>query len=153
MSIKHDLRVIGIGSHHGSDATGWLACETLQSQTTSTRVDWQLCRTPAQLPDLVVDYKAVVILDAVISDKPLGQVLTLLWPVQQEGYHSSCSSHGLSVIDALQLASTLGQLPTHTYILGITTNRQQQDAAPVVKNALPQLQQKLEQIHRTLFPN
>jgi len=153
MTIKPDIRVIGIGSHHGPDVTGWLACEMLQAQTTSARVDWQLCRTPAQLPDLVVDYKAVVILDAVLSDQPMGQVLTLLWPVQQEGYHSPCSSHGLSVIDALQLASTLGQLPSHTYILGITANRQQQDAAPVVKNALPQLQQELEQIQRTLFPN
>ncbi len=153
MPKKHDVRVIGIGSHHGPDATGWLACETLQAQTTSTRVDWHLCRTPAQLPELVVDYKAVVILDAVLSDKPMGQVLTFVWPVQQEGYQSPCSSHGLSVIDALQLASALEQLPIHTYILGITTNRQQQDAAPAVKNALPQLQQELEQIHRTLFPN
>lgn len=153
MSMKHDLRVIGIGSHHGPDATGWLACERLQAQATSMRVDWQLCRTPAQLPDLVVDYEAVVILDAVLSEKPIGQVLTFVWPVQQEGYYSPCSSHGLSVIDALQLASALGQSPSYTYILGITTKRQHQDAAPIVKNALPQLQQELEQIHRTLFPN
>ena len=152
MTIKPDVRVIGIGSHHGPDAAGWLACELLQAQATSTRIDWQLCRTPTQLPDLVVDYKAVVILDAVLSDKPMGQVLTLLWPVQQEGYHSPCSSHGLTVIEALQLASALGQLPSHTYILGITISRQQQDAAPVVKSAWPQLQQELEQIQQTLVP-
>ena len=152
MTIKPDFGVIGIGSHHGPDATGWLACELLQAQATSTRIDWQLCRTPTLLPDLVVDYKAVVILDAVLSDEPMGQVLTLLWPVQQAGYHSPCSSHGLNVIEALQLASALGQLPSHTYILGITISGQQQDAAPVVKIALPQLQQELEQIQQTLAP-
>lgn len=150
MTIKPDLGVIGIGSHHGPDATGWLACEMLQAQTASTRIDWHKCRTPAQLPELVVNYNAVVILDAVLSEKPLGKVFTLLWPVHQEGYHSPCSSHGLSVIEALQLASTLGQLPVHTYILGITTSKQQQDATPIVKNALPQLQQELEQIQKVL---
>jgi len=150
MIIKPDFGVIGIGSHHGPDATGWLACEMLQAQTTLTRVDWLLCRTPTQLPELVVNYNAVVILDAVLSDEPAGQVLTLIWPVPQETYHSPCSSHGLGVIEALQLASALGQLPTPTYILGISINGQQQDASPVVKIALPQLQQELEQIQKTL---
>jgi hydrogenase maturation protease len=150
MTIKPDVRVIGIGSHHGSDATGWLACEMLQAQTTSTRIDWQICRTPTELPELVVDYNAVVILDAVLSNKPMGQVLTLLWPIQQEMFHSPWSSHGLSVIEALQLASALGQLPIHTYILGITIGMQQQDAALIVKNALPQLQQELKHIQKAL---
>ena len=150
MTIKPDLGVIGIGSHHGSDATGWLACEMLRAQTASTRIDWQLCRSPTQLPELVVDYNAVVILDAILSDKPMGQVLTLAWPIRQGMYQSPCSSHGLNVIEALQLASALEQLPIHTYILGIAISRQQQDPAPVVKIALPQLQQQLQQIQQTL---
>lgn len=150
MSLKPDIRVIGIGSHHGPDATGWLACERLQAQTSSRRIDWQLCRTPAQLPELVDNYNTVVIVDAVLSDKPMGQVFSLLWPIQQETYDSPCSSHGLNVIEALQLASALGQLPMHTYILGITISRQQQDATLAVKNALPQLQQELAQIHNSL---
>jgi len=150
MTLKPDIRVIGIGSHHGPDATGWLACEMLRTQTTSTAIDWQLCRTPAQLPELVADYKTVVILDAVLSDKPVGQVLSMLWPLQQEHYPSPCSSHGLTVIEALQLAATLGQLPANTYILGITINAQQQDASKVVVNALPQLQQGLEKIQTIL---
>jgi hydrogenase maturation protease len=150
MTLHPDIRVIGIGSHHGPDATGWIACELLKAQTTSTRIDWQICRTPAQLPELVDDYNAVVIVDAVLSDEPMGQVFTLLWPVQQETYDSPCSSHGLNVIEALQLASALGQLPIHTYILAITISKQQQDATLVVKNALPQLQQELEQIQKNL---
>lgn len=150
MTVKPDVRVIGIGSHHGPDATGWLACEMLQAQATSMRIDWQICRTPAQLPELVVDYNAIVILDAVLSDKPMGQVLTMVWPVQQEMYHSPWSSHGLNVIEALQLASALGQLPIQTYILGIAITRQQQDAAPIVKLALPQLLRELQQIQKTL---
>jgi len=153
MTIQSHIGVIGIGSHHRADAAGWLACEMLQAQTASTRYDWQLCRTPTQLPALVVDYNVIIILDAVLSDMPTGQVLTLPWPLQQEAYHSPCSSHGLGVIEALQLASTLGQLPSHTYILGITINKQQQDTAPTVITALPQLQQELEHIQRSLFPD
>ncbi|MDH3948873.1 MAG: hydrogenase maturation protease [Gammaproteobacteria bacterium] len=150
MTLNPDIRVIGIGSHQGPDATGWIACEMLKAQTTSTRIDWQICRTPAQLPELVGDYNTVVIVDAVLSDKPMGQVFSLLWPIQQETHDSPCSSHGLNVIEALQLASALGQLPMHTYILGITISRQQQDATLVVKNALPLLQQELEKIQKNL---
>ena len=150
MTLQPDIRVIGVGSHHGADATGWLACERLQAQILSRRIDWQLCRTPAQIPGLMMDFNIVVILDAVLSDKPVGQVLTLAWPDQHEEYNSSCSSHGLSVVEALQLASALGQLPKHTYMLGITVNPQQQDANPAVTNALPLLQQELGQIQNSL---
>ena len=150
MALQPDIRVIGIGSHHGADVTGWLACDMLQAQTTSQRIDWQLCRTPAQLPELIANYKAAVILDAVLSDKPVGQVLTLAWPGQHEWYHSSCSSHGFNVIEALQLAAALGQLPPHTYILGITINQPQQDASLALTNALPLLQQELGQIQNSL---
>lgn len=147
------MGVIGVGSHHGSDAAGWLACEMLRAHATSTQIEWHSCRSPMQLPDLVVDYKTVVILDAVLSDKPIGQALLLRWPVKQETYDSTCSSHGLGVIEALKLASTLGQLPLHTYILGITINSQQQDVTPIVNNALPHLQRELEKIQRSLSPN
>ena len=140
MTLQPDIRVIGIGSHHGADAVGWLACEMLQVQTTSKRVDWQLCRTPTQLPELIANHNAVVILDAVLSDKSVGQVLTLAWSLQQDVYQSPCSSHDLNVIEALQLASALDQLPMHTYILGITVNQQQQDVSLAVSIALPQLQ-------------
>ena len=152
MALQPDIRVIGIGSHHGADVTGWLACDMLQTQTTSQRIDWQLCRTPAQLPELIANYNAVVILDAVLSDKPVGQVLTLTLPDQHEWYNSPCSSHGLNVIEALQLASALGQSPMHTYILGITIN-QQQDASLIAQNALPRLQQELVKILNNLASN
>ena len=150
MALQPDIRVIGIGSHHGADVAGWLACEMLQAQTTSKRIDWQLCRTPTQLPELIANYHAVVILDAVLSDKPVGQVLTLAWPDQHEWYNSPCSCHGLNVIEALQLTAALGQLPLYTYILGITINQQQQDASLAVTNALPLLQQELGQIKNRL---
>ena len=150
MTNRPDIRVIGIGSSHGADAAGWLACELLQAHTTLSRIDWQLCRSPMQLPELVENYTAVVVLDAVISSQPSGQVISIIWPQQQQVYHSLYSSHGLGVVEALQLASTLGQLPASTYILGISFNEQQQDAGPVVKQALPHIQQELEYLQNTL---
>ena len=149
MLLKPDIRVIGVGSHHAADATGWLACEKLQTQITSRQIDWQLCRTPAQLPGLMQNFHTVVILDAMLSDKPVGHVLTLAWSGQQDGYQSPCSSHDLNVIESLQLASALEQLPLHTYIMGISISLQQQDVSQAVSIALPQLQQALTQILNT----
>jgi Ni,Fe-hydrogenase maturation factor len=99
-----------------------------------------------------MDRHAVVIVDAVLSDNPTGQVISLSWPVPHDRYHSLCSCHDINVIEALQLASTLGKLPPHTYLLGLTVTDQHQDATAVVIKALPQLQQELNRIvdHITL---
>ena len=146
LNSQQRIRVIGIGSHHGADLSGWLACERLQTITMINQFDWQLCRTPAQLPQLVTNCHAVVIVDAVLNNQPAGQVITLPWPVTFDLYRSVCSSHGIGVFEALQLASTLDQLPSHTYVLGITISNRQQDATVVVTEALPQLQQELNRI-------
>ncbi len=150
MALQPDIRVIGIGSHHGADSAGWLACEILQTQFTSRHIDWQLCRTPAQLPELLANCHNVIIIDAVLSDRPAGRVITLPWREQQENYASPCSSHGLGVLQALELAATLRQLPAHTYILGITVEPHQTDATLLVSRALPQLKQRLTEIQDTL---
>jgi len=145
-NLQQKIRVIGIGSHHGADLGGWLACERLQTIAQINQFDWHLCRTPAQLPQLVTNCHAVVIVDAVLNNQPAGRVITLPWPVTCDNYTSVCSSHGIGVFEALQLASTLDQLPSHTYLLGITISHQQQDATAVVTEALPQLQQELNRI-------
>jgi len=140
------IRVIGVGSHHRADLVGWLACERLQAGATTNHYDWQLCRTPLHLPELVANCDVVVIVDALLSDQPAGQIISLSWPVPYDRYPSICSSHGIGVIDALQLAATLGQLPSQTYLLGITISNQHQDAMAIISKAFPQLQQALNQI-------
>ncbi len=150
MNKTPDMRVIGIGSHHGADATGWLACELLSTHATSTQINWQRCRNPLQLPELIRGYHAIVIIDAIMNAQPPGHVVCLSWPLQLETYRSPCSSHALNVIEALQLAETLGQLPALTFILGISVSDQQQNASPVVHKALPHLQHELARIQKTL---
>jgi len=146
LSLQQKIRVIGIGSHHGADLSGWLACERLQTIAKTNQFDWQLCRTPTQLPQLVTNCHAVVIVDAVLNNQQADQVISLSWPVTFDRYPSICSSHGIGVFEALQLASTLDQLPSHTYVLGISISNRQQDATVVVTEALPQLQQELKRI-------
>lgn len=140
------IRIIGIGSHHGADATGWLACEKLQSISQWQQLDWCLCRNPTHLPELVQDCDTVVIIDAMLSDQPVGQVVKLSWPIDQDNNLSCYSTHGINVIQALQLAATLDQLPSQTYLLGLSVTSQEQDAEEVVSSALPQLQQAFGQI-------
>jgi hydrogenase maturation protease len=138
--------VIGIGSHQGADLVGWLACKRLRASASTKHFDWQLCRTPAQLPFLMQDCEVVVIVDAVLDANPAGPVINLTWPAPLVHHRALCSSHGFNVIEALQLASTLEQLPPHTYLLGLTVMDLQQDPNAVVTKALPQLQQELNRI-------
>lgn len=145
-SLQPMIRVIGIGSHQGADVIGWLACERLQARSSTKHFDWQLCRSPAQLPYLIQECDAVVVVDALLNADSAGQVISLSWPVLHDHYHSLCSSHGINVIEALQLASALEQLPLHTYLLGLTVMDLQQDANAVVTKALPQLQKELSRI-------
>ena len=144
--LQQWIRIIGIGSHHGADQTGWLACERLQAQAGAIALDWQLCRTPAHLPNLMQGCDAVVIIDAVLKPGTAGQVICLAWPIVDVPYDSLCSSHNIPVTEALQLASTLGVLPSQIWLLGITIPRQTINATAVVNQALPHLQQALNQI-------
>jgi hydrogenase maturation protease len=140
------IRIIAIGSHHGADVIGWLACEKLQKTLQKEQLDWRLCRNPTHLPELVQDCDIAIIIDALLSDQPAGQVINLSWPIDQIDNLSSYSTHGINVIQALQLAATLGQLPLQTYLLGLSVTNQEQDTAAIVSKALPQLQQALSQI-------
>lgn len=110
------------------------------------QLDWQLCRNPVQLPQLVQDCDSVVIIDALLSDHPAGQVINLTWPIHPDSTPSFFSTHGINVIQALQLAATLDQLPSRTYLLGLSVTNQEQDTTAVVTKALPQLQQALKRI-------
>jgi hydrogenase maturation protease len=140
------IRVIAIGSHHGTDVIGWLASEKLQKTLQNEQLDWRICRNPTHVPELVQDCDIAVIIDALLSDQPAGQVINLSWPINQINDLSSYSTHGINVIQALQLAATLGQLPSQTYLIGLSVTNQEQDTAAIVSKALPQLQQALSQI-------
>lgn len=140
------IRVIGIGSPYGADRVGWLACDLLQTALQQEQFAWHLCRTPTQLPQLVQDCDGVIIIDALLSEDPVEHVISLTWPVEHNHFPSRCSSHALNVIEALQLASQLDQLPSHTYLLGVSVSKNDLDASRIVDNALPQLQQELNRI-------
>ena len=134
-----------------------LEYERLQTLIHNYPIDWQLCRTPAQLPQLVQDCEAVVIIDSLLSEYPAGHVINLTWPVPQERYAPGYSSHGITVTEALQLAATLDQLPAQTYLLGLTITEPEQEAMPVVDNTINQLQHEVNcivnQVNATRTPD
>ena len=138
----HRLRVIGIGSNHGVDQVGWLACEMLQKKMKAYPIDWQFCRTPAQLPELFEHCDNAVLIDALISNKPIGQVLTLSKD-DLLSLSSPWSSHGIGVVEALKLTEALGRLPANYKILGITTSDSEMKTENIALTALPQLEQSL----------
>ena len=147
------VRVIGVGSAHGADQVGWLACESLQTVSDAHQFDWQLCRTPVQLPQLIQDCDAIIIIDTSLNAGQDGRVISLTWPIPHHHYHSLCSSHAFNVLEALQLAATLGELPSQTYVLAVTVTHPDHDATTVVTNALPQLQRELNRIAASINAN
>ena len=71
------MRVIGVGSPHGGDRVGWLACERLREGGSPAGIDWRQCTVPAQLPAMVAGCDALVILDALIGEGQPGEVVRL----------------------------------------------------------------------------
>jgi len=112
--------IIGIGSHHGADQLGWLLCERLKHLDWPDTIDIQLCRTPAQLPELLNHCENAILLDAIKTDTDSGKILQLQLKDLADNPNASHSCHGFGVTEALELATALGQLPASIIILAIS---------------------------------
>lgn len=112
--------IIGIGSHHGADQLGWLLCEQLKNLDWPEDIDIQLCRTPAQLPELLSHCENAILLDTIKTNSDCGKILSLQLNDLAENPGAIHSSHGFGVTEALELANALGQAPTFIIILAIS---------------------------------
>ena len=143
-------RVIGIGSHHGADCLGWLICDELRGLRWTQDIDIHSCRSPAHLPQLLAGCDHAILIDAIITGQQAGRVLPLGIDELDHQAHYSYSSHGLGVLEAIELARALGQLPAALKILGISVTDVHQDAAKVSRLALPGVQQSILEFRHSL---
>ncbi len=107
--------IIGVGSPQGPDSLALLLCERLREESPEIGGDWHLCTVPAQLPALMADHAAVVLLDALAGD---GAGPRLLTP-DDLADEPPLSSHGFGVGEALALARALGHLPEVCHVIGL----------------------------------
>ncbi len=132
-------RIIGIGSPHGADQLGWSLCEQLKKLDWPEALEIQLCRTPAQLPELLNHCERAILIDAILTNTGSGEILSLSVKDLAENPNASHSSHGFGVVEALELATALGQIPDSVIILGITINSKTEDISVISPSLLSKL--------------
>lgn len=113
--------VIGCGNRYASDdAVGLHIARALQSCRLPGDVEVIEAGTPGlNLLDLWEGAERVVIVDAVVSGAPPGTIHTFDFSCLPSRESLPVSSHGINVIDAVQLGRKLGRLPRQLLIIGV----------------------------------
>ncbi|CAM2920907.1 hydrogenase expression/formation protein [Legionella steigerwaltii] len=118
------IKVLGVGSPFGDDQVGWKVVEELKHQLSidtdvSPFVVIERCDRPGvRLIELMSGFNTVFIIDAVKSGNAIGTIHRF----QKEALLDSApgfSTHDLGIIQALQLASALNELPDNLLFYGI----------------------------------
>ncbi|ARB93718.1 hydrogenase maturation protease [Legionella longbeachae] len=121
------IKVLGIGSPFGDDQAGWEVAEALKRQLAactaiSAHVHIERIDHPGiRLVELLRTSDTVFLIDAVRSNSTLGTIHQFT----NEDIVDSApkfSTHNIGVLQALQIASALNELPNHLLFYGIEIN-------------------------------
>lgn len=110
----------------GDDAFGPLVARELTLRPSSRRRVVDLSMQPAAVLDVLPGHGALIVVDAVrIDASATGELIDLDWSEARAAIaatgHVSTSSHGLDLADQLDLAQTLGILPSRSRLIGLAT--------------------------------
>lgn len=100
------VEILGVGSPFGMDRLGWLMAEQLADiswDAPGFRVSVARCPSPAHLPALTSDSQAVLVMDFA---EHLEKDLCLL-DMADISEERATSTHGLNLVDMLQVAACL----------------------------------------------
>lgn len=116
-----EIKIIGIGSPFGDDRLGWLAIDMLKkSNSKDIFCDLIVCDRPGmKLLELLHDADEVYLIDAVQADSPVGTIHRFTIDDVSSSRSLQMSSHGFGLVEALQLAQALENLPPKLIIFGI----------------------------------
>ncbi|WP_454781843.1 hydrogenase maturation protease [Legionella sp. WA2022007384] len=148
------IKVLGIGSPFGDDQAGWNVAMELKRQlanhTHSAPYVLIEChdRPGVRLIELISGFDTIFIIDAVKSGSEIGTVHRF----QKDALLDSeprFSTHGISILQTLQLASVLNELPDNLLFYGIEINAITLDerlSPPVVQAIAEVTHQLLEEL-------
>jgi hydrogenase maturation protease len=138
--MSNPTLVIGIGSPHGEDQIGWKVIQSLQDRVPlPCPVDVGTVSQPWNLLDYFQSQQLAVLVDACVTGSTPGTVTVLETQDLTTNRFQRSSSHGSTVVEALELATILGIRPKHIKILAIEISAWSPDAlvsAPV-QQAIP----------------
>ncbi|KTD13686.1 hydrogenase expression/formation protein [Legionella gratiana] len=145
------IKVLGIGSPFGDDQAGWKVIEILKqqialpSEIASYVIIESHDRPGARLIELINNANTVFLIDAIKSNKEIGTIHQfnkeeIIAPENQ------FSTHGIGVLQALQLANALNALPNNIIFYGIEIDVIVLDStlSPYVQSAVEKLAAQLK---------
>jgi len=134
------VRIIGIGSGHGTDQAGWLVAEALQRSGFTEGlpegvVSFAQCRFPAQLWQLLEGCDLAILIDAMSAAPDTVTEVDSEDLVHSKELHST---HGIGVGEALALVPVLTDKPPGIVLIGIGVDAEEGVcSADDVNRALP----------------
>lgn len=111
--------IVGLGSPHGDDSVGWKVADTLLS----LRIAETLVRrahVPLDLLDWIHESDDLILCDALVSPDHSGQVQHWKWPDPLFAQCTAAGSHDYGLPQVLELAATLGRLPSRVTLWTIS---------------------------------
>lgn len=118
--------IVGLGSPHGDDQVGWAAVDRLRPRLPGGMSAHKV-RDGLELLDCLKGHDLAVVIDAAAPAGRPGLVRSFNWPCVELTQCALWSTHGLGLVEALQLAEVMGQLPRHVSIYTI----EGRDTSPV----------------------
>jgi hydrogenase maturation protease len=136
------VRIVGYGNpERGDDAAGLLAAERLRAQW------FEAVSVSGDALELLESWQGateVIIVDAVVTGAPAGTIH--VWDgAKPRAFHASNSTHGMGLLEALELGRTLHRLPARISIWGIEGRAFElgSEMTPAVKNAIREVTQRI----------
>lgn len=122
--VHGDVLVVVVGNEHaGDDAFGPLVGRELLRRRVPGVEVLNVGMNPSRLTDALHGRDAVIVVDAVAAaDTPEGRLIDCPWAAAAaEACHGvAISSHGLSVLQQMELAAKVGLLPREARFVGVT---------------------------------
>jgi hydrogenase maturation protease len=102
--------IVGVGSPHGDDQLGWLAIDRLRPRL-SSGTSAEKVHGGVEILEILEGHDAAVIIDSARPAGLPGTRRVFTWPCPELAQVASVSTHSLGVVEALNLAETIGSLP------------------------------------------
>ena len=144
--------IIGLGSSHGDDRLAWCVLEQLERNLGAGN-GVRYIYSDRTVFDWIGQFEGasrLLFVDAVSSDSPPGTIHRIDLGNMPPGRVKWLSSHGFSLMDALDMAKKLYKLPAQTILYGIEMQQCQPlaEMETAVMNAVPECVKILEQAIR-----
>ncbi len=136
--------VIGLGSPHGDDQAGWLLAEELQRRI-DLAAEVRLLALPIDMLGLFESFDRVIVLDSVSRALGGDRLQRWEWPSSELARSRVGGTHAVGVVETIELAETLGNMPETVILWGIAGDRFSpgDDVSIALRETLPSLADRI----------